>query len=238
MHRIALSLLAAALVAPATASAGLVLGAGTGLVKPLGSIGGDDEMKDAVSVMIPAELQLGWKFADRLTLAGFLAMDFGFVGGAFKDSCDASGDACLVDQARLGLQARWNFQPSRQLDPWVGLGFAQETLAMERSSDSSGSTTNVKGLALDVMAGADYWVSDRFSVRPWLGLSVGKYTDSKELNAIDTEWKAIPEQKLHALVTAGVRVAWDFGGRAVTDTAATRGRTPSRGDGSARAGGT
>lgn len=213
MRRTWLSLMvaAAAVTLPATASAGVVLGLGTGLVKPTGSIGGTDKMSDAVSVMIPVELQAGWKFADQLTLAAFLQMDFGVVGGAFKDNCDAGGADCLVSQARVGAQARWNFLPKERLDPWVGLGFARETFAMERTSTSSGTTSNLTGFAVDAMAGADYSIAGGLTISPWLGVSFGKYTRMADVAAIDPQWTTITDQKIHALVTAGVRLGWTFG---------------------------
>lgn len=213
MRRTWLSLMvaAAAVTLPATASAGVVLGLGTGVVKPTGSIGGTDKMSDAVSVMFPVELQAGWKFADQLTLAGFLQMDFGVVGGAFKDSCDASGADCLVSQARAGVQARWNFLPTARFDPWVGLGFARETFAMERTSASSGTTSNLTGFAADAMAGADYWIAGGLTISPWLGVSFGKYTRMADVAAMDPQWTTIQDQKIHGLVTAGVRLGWTFG---------------------------
>jgi hypothetical protein len=50
-------------------------------------------------------------------------------------------------------------------------------------------------------------------VSPYLGLSVGSYKDAKEVSAFE-DWEAIPdsERKTHTQVTAGVRIAWDFGG--------------------------
>ena len=210
MRRILFTLIAVATLAPVAASAGFVLGAGTGLAKPMGSMGNDVDMSDAASIMFPVELQLGWKFADQLTVAGFFAMDLGIPGGDFKDACDATDSVCFVNQARVGLQGRWNFMPARRLDPWVGLGLAWETLAIENDAV----TTNMKGLAVDAMAGVDYWLTPKFAVSPWLGLSVGKYTDWKVVNAMDEDWQEIEDQKVHTMVTAGVRVAWDFGGKA------------------------
>jgi hypothetical protein len=213
MRRIGLVLLAVALVAPAAARAGLLLGAGSGLTKAGGSIVEGDEMRDAAAWMIPVQLEAGWKFADRLTLVGFLNMNFGLVSGDFKESCDASGDDCLANLSRFGAQVRWNFLPARRLDPWLGAGYAWEVLGLERTSASSGVTNNLQGGAFDVVAGVDYWIARRLSVSPYLGLSVGSYKDAKEVSAFE-DWEAIPdsERKTHTQVTAGVRIAWDFGG--------------------------
>lgn len=209
MRRILFTLMAVATLAPAAANAGFVLGAGTGLAKPMGAMGDDWDMSDATSIMFPVELQLGWKFADQLTVAGFFAMDLGVPGGDFKDGCESS-ELCTVTQARVGFQGRWNFMPTRRLDPWVGVGLAWETFAMENDA----ATTNLKGLAVDAMAGVDYWLTPKFAVSPWLGLSVGKYTDWKVVDATDQDWQEIEDQGVHTMVTAGVRVAWDFGGKA------------------------
>lgn len=213
MRRILFTTLALAALAPVTARAGFVLGAGTGLSKPMGTMANEDEMSDAVSVMIPAELQVGWKFADRLTVAGFFTIDFGVVGGAFKDACDATGSDCLVTQSRVGVQGRWNLFPERRLDPWVGVGLAWETLALENDTV----TTNLKGFAADAMVGLDYRLGPKFAVSPWLGLTVGRYSDWKLVSAFDDEWQAIDDPGIHTMLTAGVRVSWDFGGRALRD---------------------
>jgi hypothetical protein len=206
-----LALLAVGAVAPATASAGLTLGAGVGLGKPGGSIEQSTSMNDVASWMIPIHLEAGWKFADQLTVVGFFDLVNGIVGGDFKTYCDASGDDCLVNQARFGAQARWNFMPGRQLDPFVGVGIASETLGVEYTSLMSGHTTNFKGLGYDLMGGVDYWFTDRFSVSPWLGLSFGTYEDQKDVSNFG-DWEPIAGTKTHTLVTAGVRIGWDFGG--------------------------
>jgi hypothetical protein len=215
MKRIGLALLALVLIAPGAARAGVVIGLGSGVTKTGGSMVDGDEMKDAAAWMIPFQLEAGWKFADRLTVVGFFNMNVGKVSGRFEESCDSSESDCLANMSRAGVQARWNFLPSRRLDPWVGAGYAWEVLAMESTTASgSGSTTNLQGGALDLVAGVDYWLLQRLSVSPYLGLSVGSYRDVKELDAIDSSWKAIPdsERTTHTQVTAGVRLAWAFGG--------------------------
>jgi outer membrane protein W len=221
MRRVAMALLAAsataAAVAPTTASAGVVLGAGTGLTLNGGSVGEGLKMTDLAAVMVPLRLEAGWKFADQLTLTGFFNMNFGVVSGDLKDACDALGNDCLVSQSRAGVQGRWNFSPDRQLDPWVGAGVAWEVLAVDQTTGSGSSyTVNLHGAALDLAAGVDYWLSPRLSLSPYLGFSIGKYTEGKEVSAIDEDWSAIPdsEQRYHTQITAGVRLGFDFGGKA------------------------
>lgn len=210
MRRILLAVLAAAML-PATARAGLVLGAGTGVTRYGGAIMQDAPMSDYSDWAIPLHLEAGWKLADRLTLVGFLEMNFGIVGGDFKTTCDLSGDDCLVNQARYGAVARWSFIPGGQLDPFVGVGVASETLALERTSSTSGVTLNYRGTAVELQGGVDYWITDRFSVSPWLGLSFGTYAEEKLVSGFG-DWESIPDTRGHTQVTAGVRVGWDFGG--------------------------
>lgn len=217
MRRILLALLATAAVAPATASAGLVLGAGTALSRTGGSIMQGAPMSDFSDWAVPLHLEAGWKFADRLTLVGFFDLGFGIVGGDFATSCDISGDDCLVNQSRVGALARWNFMAGGQLDPFVGIGYASETLAVERTSTMSGVTLNYRGAAFELQGGLDYWVTDRFSVSPWLGVSFGTYTEGKAVSSFG-DWESIPDTKGHTQVTAGVRVGWDFGGSPRTAT--------------------
>jgi hypothetical protein len=216
MKRIGLTLLVLALVAPGAARAGLVLGLGSGVTKTAGSIAEGDEMKDIASWMAPVQLEAGWKFAERLTVVGFFNMNIGKVSGRFETSCDSSGSDCVANLSRAGAQARWNFLPARRLDPWVGAGYAWEVLGMESTlASGGGSTTNLQGGALDLVAGVDYWVLQRLSVSPYLGLSIGSYKEAKDVSNFE-DWKAIPdsERKTHTQVTAGVRLAWDFGGTA------------------------
>jgi hypothetical protein len=213
MRKLTMALLIAAAFAPATVSAGLVLGLGTGLTRTGGYIGEGVPMSDYASFMVPVQLEAGWKFADRLTLVGFFNMNFGIVSGDFGTVCDAYGWDCLANQSRVGAQARWSFSPDRQLDPWVGAGVAWEVLGIERSSSASTYTINFQGTGFDLAAGVDYWVSPRFSLSPYVGLSLGKYTEGKVVSAFE-DWSAIPdaEQRVHSQFTAGVRIAWDFGG--------------------------
>jgi hypothetical protein len=213
MRKLTVALLISAALAPVAANAGLVLGAGTGLGKAGGYIGEGVAMSDYASFMVPVQLEAGWKFADRLTVVGFFNMNFGILSGDFKTVCDAFYDDCLVNQSRVGAQARWSFWPDRQLDPWVGAGVAWEVLGVEASSSTISTTINFQGTGFDLAAGVDYWVSPRLSLSPYVGLSLGKYTEGKVVSAFE-DWSPIPssEQRMHSQLTVGVRVGWDFGG--------------------------
>lgn len=219
MRRIALAALSAALMAPAAARPGLILGVDTGLSKTGGSITAGAKMSNAAGGMVPLRLEAGWKFADRLTVAGFFTIDFGIVSGDFKASCDASGADCSANQSRVGAQVRWNLLSARRLDPWVGGGVAWEVLGIERTSGTTGVNTNYQGIGWDVHGGFDYWISQRFSVSPYLGLSLGKYSEAKLVSEPLSDWEEIPNTSVHLLVTAGVRIAFDFGGMPRSDAA-------------------
>jgi hypothetical protein len=210
MRRTVIALVAVALVVPATASAGLVLGLRTGASMTGGEIEEGAKIRDFAGSMVPVQLEAGWKLAERLTLSGFATMSFGLVSGDFADVCDAGGSDCTANQARFGAQAQWSFMPSRRLDPWVGVGVARETLGIESISGSSGVNTNYEGTGWDVQAGFDYRVGRRFSVSPFLGYSFGTYTKRKVISDPFSDWEPVANEKTHSLFTLGVRVGWEL----------------------------
>ncbi len=170
--------------------------------------------------MVPLQFEAGWKFADRLTLSGFAAMNLGLVSGSFKDACDAGGLSCSANQTRVGGQAQWNFMPARRLDPWVGVGVAWEVLGIQSTSATSSVDPNFQGTGWDVQAGADYWVSRRFSVSPYVGLSLGTYTEGEMVSdPLSGGWKPITGERVHTLFTIGVRLGFDLGGAPRGDSA-------------------
>ncbi len=219
MRRIEIALLVAALIAPATANAGLVLGFRTGISRTGGSIMQGAKTTDYAGSMVPLQLDAGWKFRGHLTLGGFFTMNLGLVSGPFKDACDASGSACSANQTRVGGQAQWNFWPARRLDPWVGASVAWEVLGIESIHGTSGVNTNFQGTGWDVQAGFDYWVRRWFSVSPYLALSAGTYDERKVVSDPLSDWEPVPGRKAHFLFTIGVRVGFDFGGAARSDDA-------------------
>lgn len=203
-------LLAACLGAPVGARAGVVLGVGSGIARPSGSIVDGGRMQEFTSFMVPIELQAGWTFADRLTVTGLVAVEAGKVAGRFGDTCRSTGDDCYVTERRLGGQVRWSFRPDRRLDPWVGAGVAHEWLGITHSTSKSGSGFYYQGIGWDVLGGADWWVTTRFSLSAWMGLSVGRYGEFA-VDEINPDWQPIPARTTHALLTAGLRIGWTFG---------------------------
>ncbi len=212
----AMSVAAMAVAAvPARASAGVILGLRAGVGFPSGRIEGTDRIGDVVGWTSPGQLEAGWRFGGRLrgrlALSAFWALGPGHLEGDYSTLCEAQWASCIIDLNRYGVQGQWSFKPAARLDPWVGLGLAREELRNEYTTSATSQITYHRGWAGELQAGADFWVSRRFSLSPFLAWSIGRYGEAKYAALPDAGWVTVSDARVHTVLTVGVRLGWEFG---------------------------
>ena len=126
---------------------------------------------------------------------------------AFDGAC--AGDPrfdCSASVARAGAQAIYSLRMvSPRFVPWVGLGFGYEwaTARAKASGDSSDLTVDMSGFELDLQLGAEYVVSERFAIGPYLTYAFGQYGDPSNAGAL--KGIAVVEEAVHTWFMIGLR---------------------------------
>lgn len=171
-------------VAAAQGKTGLDLGVRAGYAIPLGTATKgdangqqrDNDFSDTTSGAIPVGLEVNYRVLPMLALGVYGQYGFGFVGGNFKEVCDSGNSDCSVSDIRAGLQASYIAQLDG-LEAWFGLTLGLERLAVSGEGNGSEATTVMMALPdFGVQGGVGFEVSPTFSIGPFVGLSLGRFS--------------------------------------------------------------
>lgn len=201
-----LLIVAALALLPLGAQAQFNLGLRLGYAPAMGDAEKDAKMSDVVKSQIPIQLDAMYTVAPDLAVGAYLSYGFGQV--ALDEVCDISGVDCSARSTRLGLQAAYTFsKASSSFLPWVGAGFGYEWASLEAEASGASAEFKMRGFEfLNLQAGGNYQVNEKFSVGPYLQFSVGQYSNA-EVKDPDgaTESGSIEEKGLHQWFGFGVR---------------------------------
>lgn len=203
---------------------GFELGARVGYAFPMGKLsdqGTNNSLADAVSGMVPLQLDIGYRVLPSLMVGGYVMYGFGIVSDTIDKQCDAlkalGADAtCSAHDVRLGLQAQYHFAPKASLDPWLGAGIGYEWLTFgvhaARAGVSNDTSVTGKGFEfINLQGGVDFAVAPGLGLGPFLSFSVGQYGESSTscdgagCDASDSTSQDIDDKALHQWLTLGVR---------------------------------
>jgi hypothetical protein len=114
-----------------------------------------------------------------------------------------NGVNCKGHEYDVGVDVRYRLQPASAVDPWFRLGFGYEW-ATAGSVDPAPTFAGFQ--LLSAQFGVDFHGESNVGVGPFLGFSVGKYTD------VEGSGTSSPfgNKTFHEWLTLGVRAAYDF----------------------------
>ncbi|WP_426755929.1 outer membrane beta-barrel protein [Myxococcus sp. Y35] len=191
---------------------GFALGLRAGYGLPLGQLAAETDMGDLVSGAIPLQVDAGYFFNANFYLGAY----FQYAPVFTADDC-MSGTSCSGSQMRFGVNASYHFREGEKLRPWLGLGIGYEMLSVKVSADDSSITTGYRGIELaSVQGGADYRLTDAFSIGPYLSLAAGIYQtgtikfENAPIFGDAEESIDIEDTAVHAWLSGGVRVQYRF----------------------------
>lgn len=205
-------LLVALLAAPAAArpgapdESGVILGLRAGYGVPFGEVEQDSEaVREVVDAKVPLWLELGYRFNRRVQ--GMLFFELA-PASVSSERCAAGG--CDAYHFRFGVAVQLHLAPGARLDPWVGAGVGMEVLRAEIDDPDA---TPVRreltwaGLELTVAeAGLDVRISRRFTLGPYLSVSLGEFTSRSERPEGGSSARdPIDEREEHGWVQAGLK---------------------------------
>ncbi len=189
--RVRLALLLAVLAAPpATAIAqyyypppgptetGINLSGRLGYGFPGGDIVTDFPTADAVDSKVPIWLELQLRFNRSLWGGLYLELAPAMVDSRY---C-VPGLSCSASDVRFGVDLQFHFAPYSGVDPWLGIGLGAEFLNATLDEEVSPglfvqTDRSWSGLEFPLLeAGLDLAVTPRFTLGPFVALSISQFT--------------------------------------------------------------
>jgi hypothetical protein len=141
---------------------------------PFGAVQQGSPIDDSFAAVIPLQLDLGWRFSERLYLGAYLA--YGVILRA-KGGCK-NATSCSSSELRFGLGGEYHFPTEASFKPWLGLGAGYEISStsgtLEGGADQSGSVSGFEFGHLE--GGVDFRALPRVIWGPYASFSVGEYT--------------------------------------------------------------
>jgi hypothetical protein len=185
-----------------TRSSGLRLALRTGVAVPIGeAFVASGALSSTITGYVPLRLDVGYRI-DRHFYVGVA----GQLAAVVANACPSDG-SCSGTASRFGALIAYHALPSRELDPWIGIGMGFETLSVSRSTSGSKVDIAARGLELlDLELGADLRATRTLRLGPVLSTSLGRYTS---VSVNDTATRDF-DTSLHAWVMLGFRGAFDL----------------------------
>lgn len=135
---------------------------------------GSPYLADYFNMMIPFELDLGWRFGRHLRLDAYGQAGFGFLHGGCSSGLDCSGTQYVVGgEVQIHFPAGSLAYP---VDLWVGAGGGWEFATAKVSSTSASVTESYNGPQFTVTLGCDFPLAGWVNFGPYLGFTTGFYT--------------------------------------------------------------
>jgi hypothetical protein len=169
----ALLLCAGAGLSSTVARAAPELGLRVGYAFPKGWVDRFTALDTRAAGQLPLRLDALYRLGGLIAVGAFGQYGYTFVSGDFcgyNSRCQGSG-------LRLGLQGTVHIPLGSPMVPWVGVGVGYEWLRLRETMSYQTRHYDPSGLTLvEVHAGGDYFVLPDFTVGPYAGFTVGRYT--------------------------------------------------------------
>ena len=200
---------AAALALPAQAGAQVSLGLRLGWAAAMGDAEKGGKLSDGVKSQIPIQLDATYQLTPSFSLGGYASYGFGQLGGEFDQLCDAAD--CSARVVRLGVQGIYSFAPMGQLRPFAGVGAGYEWGSLTAEAGGQEASVSYRGFELlNLTAGADYLVSPQLAIGPYVGFSVGRYSDTSVDTGTMEISSEIDQKAMHEWLQFGIRGRFDL----------------------------
>ncbi len=165
---------------------------------PLGDAASGVRFGDVIEGAIPLQLDVGWRFDRRWTVAAFFQYGFAWTGS----SCPPGAD-CAAWDVRLGAEVLYRILPDAQWVPWVGLGAGYEWAGATRSFGAASGNVTSRGFELaEVQAGLDYQWGRSLSYGPYAALTLGRFSTTTSGD--------IPDEAMHEWLQLGIKGTFGF----------------------------
>jgi hypothetical protein len=183
---------------PRREAQGLELGVRMSGALPVGKSISGRPLSDAIALLLPVALDVGYRFGPRLAVGAYAEYGIGIAGRYAQGS---------LSDLSLGIDVRYHLRPDSTLDPWAGVGAGYEILSY---NDNGGWGWSENGFQFaHVELGLDCATVGQLEAGPFVMLGVAEY-QSCSLSGSLTGPCAIASPTLHGWAALGVRVAFDL----------------------------
>ena len=133
-----------------------------------------------------------------------------------KPLCRNANVDCSASDVRLGVMGRYALGSLGPMTPWVGLGLGYEWTRFSVHQSILGSTnTDLTSSGFEIanlQVGADYALTSRVVVAPFLSVSFGQYQSSSTKTVIGstttTTDQDYDKKSVHEWILIGARIAF------------------------------
>jgi hypothetical protein len=148
----------------------------------------------------PLWIDASYGFTSNLSVGLYFSYAIMFV------AADCSGPvSCSADDTRVGLQARYRVQPERPVDLWFGVSLGYDWANTAVSARGVKTHLTLRGFDfLGVQAGLDFRVADALRVGPFVGMSIGEYTNASGSGFGQASGGSIENKAIHEWLFVGV----------------------------------
>jgi outer membrane protein W len=209
-----------ALLVPTASHAQFQLGLRLGYAPAMGNAfkdpvsGESAKMKDGVKSQIPLQLDASYKFTPDVAAGLYFSYGVGQVGGNAQDVCDANGTDCSASAIRLGVQGIYTFnQVQSAFLPWAGAGIGYERAQLKQEGFGAEEVVTASGFELNLQAGGDYKVTEKFAIGPYVMFSMGQFTkvnDEISAGGLSADAELDIDKAFHQWFGFGIRGKFDL----------------------------
>lgn len=210
-----------ALASPTASRAQFSLGARVGYALAMGDAEKDVTLSDFVKSQVPIQVDAMYNVVPDFAIGAYFS--YGFAQVDFDGACDESGVDCSGSSIRLGAQAAYTFSKvSPTFVPWLGVGLGYEWATMKAEIGPYEAELKSDGFEfLNLQAGGDFRVNEKFSVGPYIQLSIAQYANyDSDVPMFDPftgdylgnvkESGSIQDKAIHEWLGFGVRGKFDL----------------------------
>lgn len=208
--RIVVASLVVALLTPAAAQAGFLLGTRVGWAIPGGDLREGQDLSDQIDGQVPIWVDLGWSVADQLILGAYFRYAPNIRDSEAIDQCDLANADCGGYGLGLGAQLAFRFG-KRNAGPWLGAFGGLESLSFEQAFGDGVADQSFRGWELGAQGGIDFaW--GPVVLGPYATFGWGRYTvlDNDLLDLDETGTLELGDPSDHTWLQLGLRVAFDL----------------------------
>ena len=192
---------------------GIEVGLRTGVAIPLGNMQESLPLSDTIHGAIPIWIDAGYRLHPNAMIGAFFQYGIGLVnsdGTALGAKICGSSDNCSVSDIMFGLQFHYHLMPEQTVDPWGGVGFGYEILAID--DPGTANSTGVGGASYsgfqfaNLQIGVDYKLRPNLGLGPFVMFSLGEYSGCSYTVLGNC---TIQSRALHEWITLGFRLAYE-----------------------------
>jgi hypothetical protein len=202
------AMVAVALLTPAAARAGVMLGARAAWAIPSGDITEGIKLSDQIDGQVPVWLDLGWSVDQRLMLGVYFRYAANVRDSDAIGSCDFLDADCGGYGLGAGAQLQWRF--AGLAGPWLGAFGGFEALSFEAGLGDRDADQAFRGWEVGAQGGIDFALGS-IVLGPYATAGVGRYTViDLDLGDFGGPTADLEDTANHYWFNLGLRLAFDL----------------------------